>query len=116
MTDKPKQTCAFPAATETPEAHRVSPVEQMEYLVGGELRSWAGPSQEVLSPICVRQDGGISQKVLGHYPLLGVRPGRKRNTPAVTGVSGEGRWKRVSSSVRICRARRGGSGWRRPWS
>ncbi len=60
-----------PAEADVPESCRVSPVEQTEYLVGGELRPWDGPSQEVLSPICLRDRGGLAQKVLGHYPLLG---------------------------------------------
>jgi glyceraldehyde-3-phosphate dehydrogenase (NADP+) len=63
-------TTLFPEASEVPEAHRISPIEQREYLVDGELRPWEGRCEEVISPVYVRNDGVLAGKVLGHYPLL----------------------------------------------
>jgi len=102
MKDKPKQRSAFPATTEIPDAYCVAPVEQMDYLVGGELRSWTGPSQEVLSPICIRQDSGVSQKVLGHYPLL-TEAEATEALDAASGAwdSGKGKWPTLTVAERI---------------
>jgi acyl-CoA reductase-like NAD-dependent aldehyde dehydrogenase len=47
-------------------------VHQRTYLVGGELREWAGPVKPVLSPVCVRRrDGGVAQVAIGSHPQLG---------------------------------------------
>jgi len=102
MKDKPKQRSAFPATTEIPDAYCVAPVEQMDYLVGGELRSWTGSSQEVLSPICIRQDSGVSQKVLGHYPLL-TEAEAIEALDAASGAwdSGKGKWPTLTVAERI---------------
>ena len=102
MKDKPKQRSAFPATTEIPDAYCVAPVEQVDYLVGGELRSWTGPLQEVLSPICIRQDSGVSQKVLGHYPLL-TEAEAIEALDAASGAwdSGKGKWPTLTVAERI---------------
>ncbi|MGV8087132.1 MAG: aldehyde dehydrogenase family protein [Candidatus Woesearchaeota archaeon] len=61
----------FPKENEIPEQYRISPMHQKQYLVNGELREWTGPTQEVLSPIMIRDDNGnLKQKVLGSYPML----------------------------------------------
>jgi hypothetical protein len=42
-----------------PEAwRRPAPLHQRQYLLDGELREWSGPTQEVLSPIQLRQPDG----------------------------------------------------------
>ncbi len=61
----------FPTEDQIPEQHRIIPMHQKQYLVNGELREWDGPTQEVLSPIMIRDDAGnLKQKVLGSYPML----------------------------------------------
>jgi len=45
-------------------------IDQQEYLVDGEIRSWDGPREEVLSPVCTRTEKGPVQRSLGSYPLL----------------------------------------------
>jgi glyceraldehyde-3-phosphate dehydrogenase (NADP+) len=47
-----------------------TPIKQDVYLVNGELRHWEGPSQEVLSPVCVWESSRLVQKVIGQHPLL----------------------------------------------
>jgi glyceraldehyde-3-phosphate dehydrogenase (NADP+) len=62
----------FPEEQAIPEIYRLErPVDQCEYLVNGELRQWSGPRQEVRSPIYVKTASGLTQTVVGSYPLLG---------------------------------------------
>ena len=61
----------FPSENEIPGAFRLpKPLEQREYLVDGKIRSWDGPVQDVLSPICVDAGSGPEPKRIGSYPLL----------------------------------------------
>jgi glyceraldehyde-3-phosphate dehydrogenase (NADP+) len=46
------------------------PVNQTEYLIGGELLQWHGPLQEVLSPVCVENEAGCRQVLIGCHPKL----------------------------------------------
>ncbi len=72
----------FPAEADIPAAFRLAaPVEQTEYLVGGELRHWDGPRQDVFSPVCVRTDSGLVQQRIGSYPLLTEKKPCKLSTP-----------------------------------
>ena len=41
------------------------PIEQVEYLINGELRQWNGATEEVYSPIYVRTLKGLFPKLLG---------------------------------------------------
>ena len=74
----------FPASDSIPPDFASPPVEQREFLVDGELRTWDGPSQEVLSVVCVRRDGRLEQSRLGSYPLLdeAAAPEEEGPTPA----------------------------------
>ena len=45
-------------------------LEQRQYLCNGELRTWEGPLQDVLSPVCEDSGKGLRQKRIGGYPLL----------------------------------------------
>lgn len=61
----------FPAAGGTPaEATPKFPILRKEYLVAGEIRSWAGAMQEVYSPVCMKSGGGIAETLIGGHPLL----------------------------------------------
>ncbi|GAB3338009.1 NADP-dependent glyceraldehyde-3-phosphate dehydrogenase [Larkinella ripae] len=59
----------FPAEDQIPAEYRIEPLHQRDYLVGGEIRSWDGPTQEVLSPVFVQTTDGLVRKVIGSYPL-----------------------------------------------
>jgi glyceraldehyde-3-phosphate dehydrogenase (NADP+) len=89
----------FPARDAIPAAFRIDqPLEQREYLVGGDLRTWAGPMQEVVSPIRV---GGAPQ-VLGRHPLLTEKEALEALAAAVAAYdSGRGRWPTLSVAERI---------------
>jgi glyceraldehyde-3-phosphate dehydrogenase (NADP+) len=61
----------FPEEEEIPEAFRIrKPVVQKEYLIDGKLRNWKGKTHKVLSPIYIRKSKGLTQAVIGEYPLL----------------------------------------------
>ena len=46
------------------------PCIQTGYLINGEIRSWDGPKQKVLSPVWVADDTGLRPFLIGEYPLL----------------------------------------------
>lgn len=61
----------FPSPGEVPAPCRPgAAVEQRRYLVGGKLRTWEGPVQEVVSPLRMRSGPGLCRRRLGAYPLL----------------------------------------------
>ncbi len=71
MNDPANLRALFPTQAGIPAEIRLeTPIEQHEYLVGGELRPWEGPMQEVASPVCIRGRDGCAPLVLGHYPSL----------------------------------------------
>lgn len=61
----------FPTPGRVPAAHRPeAPIDQRHYLVGGELRTWEGPLQEVVSPLRMRAGARTRRPRLGAYPQL----------------------------------------------
>ena len=64
MTALPDQ-CS-PDARDIPEGCRQPRLDERRYLIGGELREWRGPVQEVLSPLYV--DG--EPYAIGSCPVL----------------------------------------------
>jgi glyceraldehyde-3-phosphate dehydrogenase (NADP+) len=93
----------FPAEADIPDFCRLDgPVEQRDYLVNGELRRWSGPMQEVQSPVYVKTAGGLVQKVVGRYPLLGEAEALEALAAAVEAYDhGHGIWPSMSVGDRI---------------
>jgi glyceraldehyde-3-phosphate dehydrogenase (NADP+) len=93
----------FPEASAIPAAFRIeTPVQQQSYLVKGKLYQWDGPMQEVLSPVWVRTAAGLSQQVLGSYPLLTEREAVAALEAAVQAYDhGRGRWPTMTVADRI---------------
>ena len=61
----------FPQQAEIPADVRIDFYREADrYLIGGEVRSWSGPRQKVLSPVCVADAGGARPFELGEYPLM----------------------------------------------
>ncbi len=61
----------FPREEDIPASWRPAvPEEQNRYLIGGALRRWKGPIQEVISPVRTESSSGLLPRVLGEYPLL----------------------------------------------
>jgi hypothetical protein len=59
----------FPTRDDIPAEHRVDPHAADAYLVDGELRQWAGPTETACGPVFVRTGGGLERPPIGHYPL-----------------------------------------------
>ncbi|OPZ80360.1 MAG: succinylglutamic semialdehyde dehydrogenase [bacterium ADurb.Bin431] len=69
--NEPIPASIFPAPEAVPEAWRLAvPVDQRSWLCGGELRTWTGLTQPVLSPICHPGPSGVERAVIGSYPLM----------------------------------------------
>ncbi|UVO33266.1 NADP-dependent glyceraldehyde-3-phosphate dehydrogenase [Bradyrhizobium arachidis] len=81
----------------------IQPIEQRRILVGGEIRDWAGPTKDVLSPVMVRDDNGrLTQARLGSHPFGSVESALVALDAAVTAYeNGRGVWPTMRVSDRI---------------
>ena len=88
----------FPVNNTIPEKFRIkSPIEQNQYLIDGEIREWAGPKQDVLSPICEMAGGTIQQKRIGSFPQLSEEEALKALDAARKAYNyGRGPWPTMS--------------------
>jgi len=78
------------------------PVDQREYLIDGELKSWSGNLNPVLSPVFVLDNGKLIQKVLGSTPLLTSTESLAALDAAVRAYDlGHGDWPTKSVTDRI---------------
>ena len=93
----------FPQPDGIPESARPSlPLHQREVLVGGDLRSWAGPCEEVVSPICRPGPGGPQPTPLGSYPLFSAADAiAALDAAAAAWDNGRGRWPTMPVTERI---------------
>ena len=93
----------FPTENEIPEAFKIAEVtEQREYLINGELRTWDGKLNEVLSPVFIRDGETYTQKVLGKTPLLTEKESLEALDAAVAAYElGHGDWPTKSVTDRI---------------
>jgi glyceraldehyde-3-phosphate dehydrogenase (NADP+) len=94
----------FPREGEIPEDHRLqAPIRQRNYLVDGVLKTWDGKTQEVFSPICLRNAKGDAQPIeIGSYPLLAEPQSDEALEAAVAAyANGRGEWPTMSVGERI---------------
>ena len=93
----------FPEDKDIPERCLLkTPIKQDVYLVNGELRHWDGPTQEVLSPVCVWESSRLVQKLIGDYPLLTEMESLNVLNAAVSAYNhGRGTWPTMSVGDRI---------------
>lgn len=93
----------FPEEPQIPEQFRIpTPIMQECYLIDGELRTWTGPFQEVVSPIAIRTPAGSQHKVIGTAPLLSEGAALEILSVAVRAYSnGRGVWPTMSVGERI---------------
>ncbi|HOX08755.1 MAG TPA: NADP-dependent glyceraldehyde-3-phosphate dehydrogenase [Planctomycetota bacterium] len=95
----------FPRPADVPEAFRLpKPVEQREYLLGGEIRSWPGELREVRSAVCLRggPGGGPEPARLGAFPLLTEKEAAEALAAARRAYdSGRGQWPTMPVAERI---------------
>jgi glyceraldehyde-3-phosphate dehydrogenase (NADP+) len=93
----------FPALDQIPPRMREAvPVILDRYLVDGELRTWKGPRQKVVSPIQVQGKEGSVPQFIGEYPLLTEEVALECMEAARKAYdSGRGRWPTLSVAERI---------------
>ena len=104
MTTPSKLQHLFPSPNDIPPEHRLAePIDQRNYLVGGEIRTWDGKCKTVLSPICTRQsDGSVSQLAIGSYPVMGEDESDAALAAAATAYdNGRGAWPTMPVAERI---------------
>jgi glyceraldehyde-3-phosphate dehydrogenase (NADP+) len=93
----------FPLESSIPEKFQfLKAVEQSEYLSDGEICHWPGPTQEVLSPVCLSSAAGLSRKIIGSYPLMTAKEALEALDAAVRAYDyGRGAWPTTSVEERI---------------
>jgi glyceraldehyde-3-phosphate dehydrogenase (NADP+) len=93
----------FPTAEQIPaEFNLTEPIEQREYLVNGEMRTWGGKTQDVWSPVYVKTVNGFEQKRIGSYPITDPADAMEVLDAAVKAFNnGRGEWPMMSVSKRI---------------
>lgn len=103
LTISEKLTNIFPTESEIPENYRLpNVIEQREYLVNGELRTWQGDLNPIMSPVCILKNGKTEQKLIGYTPLLTGTEALEALKAAVDAYDlGMGVWPTMSISKRI---------------
>lgn len=93
----------FPRPDQIPERFRLpEPVIQREYLVNGEIRSWAGPRESVLSPVCTAGTPEPVQVKIGEFPLMSAAESLEALDAACKAYDhGRGSWPTMSVADRI---------------
>lgn len=93
----------FPAEDAIPPQFRIQePIEQREYLINGELKTWTGNLNPVMSPVCLRSGKDLVQPVIGRTPLLTTKESLEALDAAVKAYDlGHGLWPSMSVTERI---------------
>lgn len=93
----------FPQENAIPEAYRISEtIEQREYLLNGEMKTWTGNLNPVMSPVFVKENGTYKQKLIGSTPLLTSTEALEALDAAVKAYDlGQGLWPTMSVTDRI---------------
>src|ERR1051325_8823415 len=96
-------TKIFPTANDIPAAYGIGePIEQREYLIDGQLRTWKGNLSPVLSPVYLRSGDKYEQRIIGHTPLLNSAEAMLALDAAVKAYDlGHGLWPTMSVTDRI---------------
>lgn len=95
--------CIFPSVDAIPPQYRIhQPIDQREYLINGELKTWSGNLNPVLSPVCILEGDKLTQQVIGHTPLLTTKESLEALDAAVKAYDlGHGMWPTMSVTQRI---------------
>lgn len=97
-----KITAIFPEASQIPEQFQIQPLHQKEYLVGGEMRQWTGATQDVYSPIYVKNGDKLESVLIGSYPITDEAEAMEALEAAIKAYdSGRGEWPTMSLIERI---------------
>ena len=92
----------FPALDAIPAEFMLTPVNQIDYLLNGELRQWTGPVQQVYSPVCCATAEGPVRQLIGSFPLMGETEALAALDAAVSAYNnGRGHWPTMPVGQRI---------------
>ncbi|EJL77863.1 NAD-dependent aldehyde dehydrogenase [Polaromonas sp. CF318] len=93
----------IPEPSDIPGQAAVSfPLNQLEYLIGGDIRAWKGPSKPVHSPVLIAGAPENQARILGSFPLLDRHTALEALAAAVTAYdNGRGVWPSMSVAKRI---------------
>lgn len=93
----------FAEIESTPEAYLIKePIEQREYLINGEMKTWNGKLNPVVSPLFRKTSKGFEQAVIGSTPLLTEKEALEALDAAVKAYDlGHGAWPTMSVEGRI---------------
>ena len=93
----------FPTAEGIPEQFRLAaPIEQRDYLVDGQLRTWNGPLAQVRSPVQLAGADGDTPVIIGSTPLLDAETALLALDAAVRAYDrGQGQWPTMRVVERI---------------
>lgn len=93
----------FPAESTIPDQFKIrQPIDQREYLINGELKTWTGNLNPVLSPVCIQAGKELIQQVIGSTPLLTSKESLQALDAAVRAYDlGQGLWPTMSVTQRI---------------
>ena len=93
----------FPTQSEIPPQYCLAePIEQREYLLGGQLLNWDGPLAPVRSPVFLATAQGDQQVILGSTPLLNAEAALAALEAAVQAYdNGQGAWPTMRVAERI---------------
>lgn len=93
----------FPLENSIPDQFKISQaIEQREYLIEGELKTWSGNLNPVASPVFVKESNGLKQKILGSTPLLTSKESLEALDAAAKAYDmGQGKWPTMSVTERI---------------
>jgi len=93
----------FPKQTDIPAEWQLSGfIEQREYLVDGELRTWQGQMNEVVSPVSLTTNGSVEKNIIGSTPMLTQKESLEALDAAVNAYQkGMGEWPTMSVAKRI---------------
>ncbi|MCB0489005.1 MAG: NADP-dependent glyceraldehyde-3-phosphate dehydrogenase [Cyclobacteriaceae bacterium] len=93
----------FPRKEEIPPQFAIAkPIEQREYLINGEMRTWEGKLNPVLSPVFINDGNTLAQAVIGSTPLLTEKEALQALDAAVAAYDqGHGYWPTLGVEGRI---------------
>jgi glyceraldehyde-3-phosphate dehydrogenase (NADP+) len=94
----------FPSEQQIPYVHRLEGfLEKNEYLINGEIRYWQGSMNEIVSPVCMRDErGNLTRKVIGRTPVLTENEALQALEAASAAYDlGRGSWVKMSVNQRI---------------
>jgi glyceraldehyde-3-phosphate dehydrogenase (NADP+) len=93
----------FPDENAIPDQYKITQsLDQREYLINGELKTWTGNLNPVLSPVFTKQGNEYKQKVIGSTPLLTTKESLEALDAAAKAYDlGHGLWPTLSVTKRI---------------